>query len=40
MPKFVFAHHVEKIPETEEEGAKVMDERMAWFEGPGDAIDM
>ena len=38
MPKYVFAYHGGKMPETEEEGAQVMAEWMAWFEGLGDAV--
>ena len=38
MPKFVFAYHGGKMPETEEEGARVMAEWMAWFEQMGDAV--
>ena len=38
MPKFVFAYHGGKKPESEEEGAKVMAEWMAWFEAMGPAV--
>jgi len=38
MPKFVFAYHGGKMPETEEQGAQVMAEWMAWFEGLGAAV--
>ena len=38
MPKFIFAYHGGKMPETEEEGARVMAEWMAWFEQMGPAV--
>lgn len=38
MPKFVFAYHGGKMPESPEEGAKVMAAWGAWFETLGDAI--
>ena len=38
MPKFVFAYHGGKMPETEEEAARVMAEWMDWFDGLGDAV--
>ena len=38
MPKFIFAYHGGKMPETEEEGAQVMAEWMAWFENLGAAV--
>lgn len=38
MPKYVFAYHGGKMPETEEEGAKVMADWMAWFGSMGDAV--
>jgi len=38
MPKFIFAYHGGKMPETEEEGAQVMAEWMTWFEGLGAAV--
>ncbi len=38
MPKFVFAYHGGKMPETPEEGAEVMARWQAWFEGMGDAV--
>ncbi|MDH3388872.1 MAG: YciI family protein [Gammaproteobacteria bacterium] len=38
MPKFIFAYHGGKMPETEEEGARVMAEWMAWFENMGTAV--
>lgn len=38
MPKYIFAYHGGKMPETEEEGAQVMAEWMAWFENLGAAV--
>ncbi|MDH3220738.1 MAG: YciI family protein [Gammaproteobacteria bacterium] len=38
MPKYIFAYHGGKVPETEEEGARVMAEWMAWFEKMGVAV--
>ena len=38
MPKFIFAYHGGKMPETEEEGAQVMAEWIAWFENLGAAV--
>ncbi len=38
MAKFIFAYHGGKMPETEEEGAQVMAEWMAWFESLGAAV--
>ncbi|MCR9135755.1 MAG: YciI family protein [Alphaproteobacteria bacterium] len=38
MPKFVFAYHGGKMPESPEEGAKVMAAWGAWFEELGDAV--
>ncbi|MDV7144575.1 hypothetical protein R3X27_18000 [Tropicimonas sp. TH_r6] len=38
MPKFVFAYHGGKKPESEEEGAKVMEAWQAWYAGMGDAV--
>lgn len=38
MPKFVFAFHGGKTPDTPEEGEKVMAEWNAWFDGMGDAV--
>lgn len=38
MPKFIFAYHGGNMPETEEEGARVMAEWMAWFEQLGAAV--
>lgn len=38
MPKYIFAYHGGDMPETEAEGAQVMAEWTAWFEGMGDAV--
>ncbi|MEX3012015.1 YciI family protein [Hoeflea sp. TYP-13] len=38
MPKYVFAYHGGKKPESPEEGAKVMAAWNAWFETIGGAI--
>ena len=38
MPKFVFAYHGGKAPESPEEGAKVMAAWEAWMNGLGEAI--
>ena len=38
MPKFVFAYHGGKMPQTEEEGARVMADWVAWFESLGAAV--
>ena len=38
MPKFVFAYHGGSMPETPEEGEKVMAAWGAWFEGLGSAV--
>ena len=38
MPKFVFAYHGGKTPESPEEGAKVMAAWNAWYGGMGDAV--
>lgn len=38
MPKFVYAYHGGKKPETEEEGAQVMAAWQAWFAKLGDAV--
>jgi hypothetical protein len=38
MPKFVFAYHGGKKPESAEEGAKVMAEWEAWYGAMGDAV--
>ena len=38
MPKFVFAYHGGKAPESPEEGAKVMAEWNAWYGSMGEAV--
>lgn len=38
MPKYIFAYHGGKKPETPEAGAKMMADWKAWFEGLGEAI--
>ena len=38
MPKFIFAYHGGKKPESPEEGEKVMAEWGAWFSGMGAAV--
>jgi len=38
MAKFVFVYHGGGMPETEEEGAKVMAQWEAWYAELGDAI--
>ena len=38
MPKFIFAYHGGKMPETPEEGAKVMAAWQSWLAGMGDAV--
>ncbi len=38
MPEFVFAYHGGGMPETPEEGAKVMAAWEAWMGGMGDAL--
>ena len=38
MPKFLFVYHGGKMPETKEEGEKVMSDWMAWMGGMGDAV--
>ncbi len=37
MPRFIFAYHGGKMPETEEEGMQVMAAWSAWLEGMGSA---
>lgn len=40
MPKFLLVYHGGKAPDTPEEGAKVMAQWQAWFEGIGqDVVD-
>lgn len=38
MPKFMFAYHGGKMPDTPEEGQKAMAAWMAWFGSMGDAV--
>lgn len=38
MPDFVFAYHGGGMPETPEEGAKVMAAWQEWYGGMGDAV--
>ena len=38
MPKYIFAYHGGKMPETPEEGQKVMAAWGAWFESLGSAV--
>lgn len=38
MPKFIFAYHGGKMPDTPEEGAEMMARWSAWFEGMGQAV--
>jgi len=38
MPNFIFAYHGGGMPETPEEGAKVMAAWQAWYGAMGDAI--
>lgn len=38
MAKYVLAYHGGKMPETPEEGAKVMEAWKSWFEGLGSAV--
>lgn len=38
MAKFLLVYHGGSMPETQEEGVKVMAEWMAWFEGMGAAV--
>ncbi len=38
MPRFMLAYHGGKMPETQEEGAAMMDRWRAWFESLGDAV--
>jgi len=37
MPRFIFAYHGGKMPETEEEGMQVMAEWTAWLDAMGAA---
>ena len=38
MPTYMFAYHGGKMPETEEEGARVMAQWRSWLDGLGDAV--
>lgn len=38
MAKYLFVYHGGKMPESPEEGAKVMAEWQAWFGSMGDAV--
>lgn len=38
MPNYIFAYHGGSMPETEEEGMKVMAQWQTWLEGLGDAV--
>jgi len=38
MPKYIFAYHGGKVPETPEEGQQVMARWEAWFSGLGAAV--
>lgn len=38
MPNYIFAYHGGKMPETPEEGAKVMAAWNAWYGGMGDNL--
>lgn len=38
MPKFIFAYHGGKRPETPAEGAKIMEAWMEWFRKLGPAV--
>lgn len=38
MPKYIFAYHGGKMPETEEEGMQVMAAWTAWLEGLGPRV--
>ena len=38
MPKFIFAYHGGKMPETQEEGEQVMAQWMEWLGGLGEAV--
>lgn len=39
MPKYIFAYHGGKMPESEEEGARVMQAWNDWFADLGAAVD-
>ena len=38
MPKFIFAYHGGKMPDTPEEGAKVMEAWQNWYGSMGSAV--
>lgn len=38
MPKYIFAYHGGKMPETQEEGARVMAAWTTWYEQMGSAV--
>ena len=38
MPEYIFAYHGGEMPETEEEGAKMMERWNVWMQGLGDAL--
>jgi len=38
MAKYLFVYHGGKMPETEEEGARVMEQWMSWLGGMGEAV--
>lgn len=38
MPKYIFAYHGGKKPDTPEEGEKVMAAWNAWYSGMGDSV--
>lgn len=38
MPKYIFAYHGGKMPETEEEGARVMKAWQDWYADMGGAV--
>lgn len=38
MPKFIFAYHGGKAPESQEEGEKVMAQWNAWYDSMGSAV--
>ena len=38
MPKFIFAYHGGKMPDTPEEGARVMEAWQSWYAGMGAAV--
>ena len=38
MPKYIFAYHGGKMPETDEDAERVLGEWMDWLGGLGDAV--